>query len=204
MDEIFLFLAVEDELSEHVAKKTLLSVSPAFKIWQVLGGEGFGYLKKNIHKFNQIAQSIPILLITDLDATECPPIKLREWGADNLHNNFILRIAVREIESWILADREGFSEYFKISKANVPTEPDGINDPKEYLINIVRKKCNKTVIKQDIVPPKGATSTQGPGYNIRMGDFIHSKWNPVQAKERSESLFRAIKCLEQFYTAKGN
>ena len=198
MGDVFLFLAVEDELSEHVARKVLQSVSPLFKIHQVLGGNGFTYLKKNIEKFNQIARSIPFLLITDLDAADCPPTLLQEWGSDDLHSNFILRIAVREIESWILADRCGFSEYFKISKVNVPKEPDEIMDPKQYLVNIIRKKCRKKIIKEDIVPPKGATSNQGPGYNIRMGDFVYSGWNPVKAQENSVSLNGAIKRLKSF------
>ena len=42
----------------------------------------------------------------------------------------IFRIAVREVESWIIADKEGIAEFLNVAVANFTDLPDNISDPK--------------------------------------------------------------------------
>lgn len=78
-------LAIEDALSEAVAEKLLSTSRQPFQITQRLGNSGFGYLKRNLSKFNQLAAKVtPVLLNTELiryvnnhwdplTAAECAP-----------------------------------------------------------------------------------------------------------------------------------
>ena len=193
--DISINLAVEDDLSEAVLRKLLpakYTVSDCYK------KRGFGYLKKNIRGFNNAAKGMPFLVLTDLDREECPPKLIKEWLSDSTpHHNLLFRVAVREVESWVLADRDPFAKFLGIKKEQVPVDVDEIDDPKEYLINLVRKS-RKRRLREDIVPTRGSTAKQGPNYNGRLISFVEKVWNPNEAMHTSLSLQRAIKAVKKF------
>ena len=106
-----------------------------------------------------------------------------------------MRIAIKEIESWLLADIEGFSEFTGVSKANFPLNPELLPDVKKALIHIVRKS-RKRSIKEDILPLKNAEI--GPNYNNRLLEFLINNWDVSRAMLRSQSLKRAYNHLNSF------
>src|SRR5688500_3382606 len=98
-------LATEDELSEAVG--LCLAAEAGLEIGQQLRRGGFGYLKSRMGSFCDIAKYQPVLLFTDLDRVKCPSTLIAKWsGALTLPENFLFRVAVREIESWLLADHD--------------------------------------------------------------------------------------------------
>ena len=159
-------------------------------------GHGFGYLKSNIKGFNQASKHTPFFMLTDLDNYECPPALMAEWINFPVNECFIFRIAVREVESWLLADREGLSEFFNVSLANFPLNPEDEVDPKQTLINLARRSRIRK-IREDIVPVNGYALI-GPNYNGCLMDFVYNKWNLENAISNSESLERAVLFLDQF------
>ena len=72
-------------------------------------------------RFNHGAKGTPFILLTDLDKNECAPMLIQEWLTDPLHPNLIFRVAVHEVEAWILADREAFAPFLGISPAGHPS-----------------------------------------------------------------------------------
>jgi hypothetical protein len=193
---IFINLVFEDELSEFVLSKLLSSFGNKYQSVHSYNGRGFGYIKSNINGFNQASKTIPFLVLTDLDKHTCP-LKLRnEWFSGAPNPNMIFRVAVREVESWILADIEGFSKYTGVSETIFPRNPELENDPKQTLINIA-KRSRRRYIREDIVPIN-ENAKIGPNYNVRLMDFVLSYWNIDIAMKRSESLRRAFKRLEVF------
>jgi len=48
---------------------------------------GFGYLKKMINGFNNAAKTAPVLVLTDLDMSECPPTLIQNWLKVRKHHN---------------------------------------------------------------------------------------------------------------------
>jgi len=130
--------------------------------------------KKNISGFNVAARGIPYLVLTDLDRSECAPAKIREWLSAPVHPNLLFRIAVREIEAWLLADRSGLARLFGIAQGRILTNPDDIPDPKGALIDLARSSRWKS-LREDIVPRMGSTARQGPAYNDRLGDFVRNR-----------------------------
>ncbi len=192
---IYINLAVEDDLSEAVLRKILRSFNRAFQVKTVYKKGGFGYLKKQIKSFNQASQHIPFLVLTDLDQATCPVELITDWIKFPKNPNLIFRVAVREVESWVLADRESFAQYLGLQKEQIPRETDLLDNPKETLFQIV-KKCSKREIKNSILPMKGAKI--GPDYNGKLTQFITDNWKLQNAQKNSESLNRTIKCLNKF------
>lgn len=68
-----IYLAVEDELSEWVARRILSARPIDYAVGAVYGRSGYGYLKKQAAAFNNAAKRCPFLLLTDLDQHACPP-----------------------------------------------------------------------------------------------------------------------------------
>jgi len=97
-------LVVEDDLSDAVLRKILRESSNNFTVGSSFGKCGYGYIKQKIHAFNNAAKGTPFLVLSDLEA-ECAPIQIKEWLPVPRHHNLLFRITVREIESWLLADR---------------------------------------------------------------------------------------------------
>jgi hypothetical protein len=191
MSPIPLHLVIEDELSEVVLRRVLADTQRDYFIGSAYGRTGFGYLQRTANKWNAAAAAgTPILLLTDLDQHECPPELIAEWVNHPCHANFLFRVAVREVESWLLADGEGFAQFLGISRVLMPAEPDLVDDPKQTLINLARRS-RRSALKQSIVPRQGSTATQGPDYNGCLGDFVRNQWDSNTAKDRSPSLNRA-------------
>ncbi len=196
-DCIPLNLAVEDLVSETVIRTIIKQSGRPFLIGRCYGKKGAGYLKSKIRGFNNAAKGIPFFVLTDLDQVECVPILLQSWVNIPLHPNFIFRVAVKEIESWILADRKNFAQYFQISIKYIPKNTDEILDPKRELIKIV-SKSKKRDLKEAIVPQKGGTARIGPDYNAKICEFINTKWNVYSAMKFSRSLKKTYDKITNF------
>jgi hypothetical protein len=147
--------------------------------------------------FNLAAKGTPFLVLTDLDQAACPPELIGQWLTMSKHPNLIFRIAVREVEAWLLADRKGFAGFSRIPIDIIPANSEGIINPKEKLIELV-KQSPLADLRTDIVPREGTTAKIGPNYNGRLVNFVNSKWDINTAQKNSISLLKAIKALENF------
>ncbi|MBN9047036.1 MAG: hypothetical protein J0H18_15415 [Rhizobiales bacterium] len=186
----FIYLAVEDELSEEVGLKLIRDILGTNWSFRVLRNGGFGYLKSKLESFVEMSRHYPVLMITDLDAEVCAPRLLEKWfNRLEKPDNFVFRVAVREVESWVLADAIDFAGYLGIKQSMIPPNPDELHDPKATLINIARKA--KKSLRLDIVPERGALAKQGLGYNRALCQFVREQWDCRRAASNSESLSRA-------------
>jgi hypothetical protein len=191
-------LAVEDELSEWVIRRILNERSVQYAYGRIFRRGGFGYLKKNIDAFCNLAKGSPVLLLTDLDKYSCPPELITDWTAHPLPQNFLLRIAVREVESWLLGDKDGFSNFLRLRKPLQIANPENLCDPKEELLrsalkNPLRQIRDSLVWRDD----KTGKVYQGPDYNGTLGTFITNQWDMSSACSQCQSLYRLIDSLER-------
>lgn len=195
MNPIPLNLVFEDEISEFVMVK-LAEESKKYFVANSYSEGGFGYIKKNISGFNEAAKGCPFFVLTDLDTIDCAPTLIDNWLGESAHPNLIFRIAVREVEAWLLADIEGFSKFTGLSEANFRDNTEEIADPKAELLQLV-KRCRVRKIKEDILP-KNEFAVVGPNYNGRLGEFVMKHWSISRAVGRSDSLKRAMLHLSNF------
>ncbi|HBF32571.1 hypothetical protein [Rhizobium sp.] len=188
----FIYLAVEDELSEAVGKRIIAEFLGRDIFVQVLSRGGFGYLKSKLSNFVQMSRNSPVLLLTDLDNDQCGPSLKRKWfGSLEQPALFFFRVAVRETEAWLLADSRALSVYLGVSEASIPRNPETLADPKRELVTIARKA--KKELRQDIVPERGSKSIQGIGYNRALCPFVERHWDIRSAAKNSDSLNRACR-----------
>jgi hypothetical protein len=191
-------LAVEDSLSEAVGRKLITSANPRLVVDRVMGMRGFGYLKSKIEALNQAAHNgIVSVVIADLDDGKCPEKLRRDWLRGDPHRNLLFRVAVKEIESWLLADHQGLAQFFGIPEGRIPQHADEIPNPKQVVVNLARSS-KKSDLRGAIVPRQGSSSAVGPEYNNVMLAYVDKEWNLLRARPRSGSLERAYLALQRF------
>lgn len=197
MDKIIpINLVVEDELSETVVRKIFSESQQKFEVGVVYSRGGYGYIKQKIDGFNRAAKGIPYAVIVDLE-DECPPSQIMHWLNHPIHANLIFRIAIKEIESWIMADRRGFASYVNVSIDHIPIQTDSVQDPKQFLIDLTRQS-RRSAIREAIVPKRNSTAKVGPYYNSQLSDFVQHNWNMIEAINHSDSLARAVRAINRF------
>jgi hypothetical protein len=196
----FINIAVEGVTDETVVTRILqhIGLTPGL----VRGRRGKADLLKLLPNYNQAASFANWLVVIDLDQdADCAPI-YQQTILPNPSRGMMLRVAVREIEAWLLADREHLAAFLGIAVENVPANPDAEIDPKNTLISLARR-CRKTALREDIVPREGSGAKVGPGYVSRILEFIlqsEHRWRPEVAAEHSDSLRRCIEALQNWDT----
>lgn len=76
--------------------------------------------------WNRAAKGTPFVVLTDLDTAPCPGELIKSWLANDQHPNLLFRVAVREVESWLMADTDNFAHYIATRKTLMPEDPDGL------------------------------------------------------------------------------
>lgn len=193
----WVFVATEDRVSEAVAtrliKETKIRDYEAINI----GGKGNQFLRKKFPSLANTARKFPVLFITDLDMVSCAPTLIKTWTqAINLPERFLFRVVVREIEAWLLADRDGFAEFSGVPLTRLPSDVETLDDPKNTLLTLVRG-YGKSSLKRDLLPPANSKAKVGLGYNARLTAFAQGHWNPETASSHANSLARARHRLEK-------
>lgn len=189
-------LAVEDTLSETVATRLVNDYLPGVRVREVIGRQGIGYIRRRMRDLNQIAlYENPVLVVADLDRTQdCAANRVVRLssGLTSTAPNLLIRIAVLEIESWIMADREGIARWLRIATNTLPRNPESLADPKRTLVQLATRSQNRG-LREAIAPVQGTgTHRTGLGYNDAVGGFVTQTWNPEAARGNAPSLDRAI------------
>ena len=197
MTDIPINLVFEDVLSEAVLKQMLKQSQRPFPVGQCLNQRGYGKIKKIISGLNYAAKGMPYLVLTDLDNAEGTLVIISEWLTQPKHPNLLFRIAVKEVEAWLLAHRAGFAQFLGISVDNIPGDADLIPDPKQLLINLARRS-RKRKLREAIVPERNSTANIGKDYNGQLIQFVNKSWQVASAQTNSPSLERAMNALINF------
>lgn len=188
-------LVVEDSLSESVCRKILSRSSLAVGL--VYGKEGYGYVKTRLRGFNNAAKGVRYLVLADLDQFHCAATLWTEWvpGIPR-HSNLIFRVAVREVESWLLADIANLSRFFGAKQNKAIPNPDSISDPKSELLKLASRSSQRTMREAVTFRNRHGILVQGPDYNGTLHTFVENAWDLEAATQRSESLRRAVNAVQ--------
>ena len=137
-------IATEDALTEAVAERLILETGSMLRVDVKIPGKGAGNLKKKLPELTRVAYSLPVLLITDLDRVACAPLLISTWkGGGKLPQDMLFRVAVREVESWLMADAEALANLLKIRSKKIPIKPDTLGDPKQTLLELAKKSTTR-------------------------------------------------------------
>jgi len=187
-------VGVEDALSESVAR--MLVAEAGFDLMQCTftGKRGLGFLKSNLPSYFSAAKRRPVFLVTDLDDAACAPSLVVEWMRGKVRaQNFMLRVAVREIEAWLLADRTGINRFLGIPLKRIARAPEEVADPKKELLLLAKGASAER--RRGLIRTEGAEVFRGLNYNRILGDFVADGWSSERAAVASASLRKAIDAL---------
>jgi len=170
-------------------------------IGTVYGKQGVNYLIQKANGFAARGEYSPILILADLmDMPEPCPATARDLLVPLPKQFSLVRFAVREIESWLIASRAELARYFGISETHVPYAPDELQDPKQSLINIARRSPRGR-LRNMFVPKPSSSASVGAGYVDGFADFMREHWDLESARRGSPSFARfverAIQCFRE-------
>lgn len=161
----------------------------------VYGKNGKHALRTRINGYNNAARHARWLVLVDLDQdANCAPPLLHDWLPAPA-SLLCFRIAVRQVEAWLMADIERLASYLSVARSRVPREPEGLLNAKTVMVNVARQ--SRRAIRQDMVPREGSGRSVGPAYTSRLVEYVETQWRPEVAAQHAESLRRAIACLER-------
>lgn len=189
-------VAVEG-ISDEAAARRLLDFT-GFAVGPIHGGRGKDQLDRNLRAYSLAARHGPWLVLRDLDRAECAPSLRGELEPSEVPDQFLLRIATRSIEAWLLADHQTMARALGISAAKIPAHPEELDDPKRALVSLARLS-SKRELREDLVPARGISSAVGPGYTARLVELFKGPWNPEAAARRSPSLARCLAALRDLH-----
>jgi 5S rRNA maturation endonuclease (ribonuclease M5) len=196
--DVWIHGAVEGDLDEIVLRK--LAAESGCNVRAVIGKKGKDYIKNNLNALNRSASELKFFVLLDFDnEATCVPRVLSDY-LPSPAKNMCLRFAVSEIEAWLLADREMIADALRVSLSKIPQNPDQVDYPKQLIVSLARKS-KRNDVKFDLVPREGTSNTEGPGYTLRMSEFVHERWRPNVARRHSDSLNRCLNALERLKEA---
>ncbi|WP_157126124.1 hypothetical protein [Nocardia mikamii] len=180
-------VVVEGESDKGVVSSVVRAAG--HEIGKVIVRGGKAKIDPLIGKYNQAAARLPWVIFRDSD-THCP-VELYKQLTDSvapLSPLFLLRVVHPMSEGWLLADREGFAEYFNVRVAEVPRNPESLVHPKRTVLQLCSKSRSRSITRDMVALGERA----GPRYVVRVNEFAASKWNVENAASNSESLRRAL------------
>lgn len=187
---MYFSVAGEDLLHLAVAEKILAHFN--CDVAASHNRNGCGRLDSGLPGFAAASTHLPWLLLRDLDNAPCPSALLdRIMPNRDDYPNMLLRVVVREVESWIMADRSALAQFLGLGMARIPQSPEDIADPKETLIRLAAQTRHRN-IRDGLVPRPGSGASVGPEYNSILEEYIWDHWDLERAAQSAPSLARLL------------
>jgi hypothetical protein len=153
-----LSLATEGLDDEAAARKICSVLGIPVFVSYPLGGKS--KLDPKLPSYNRAAAIAPWLVLRDLDADAPCPSELCGRLIAEKAPALLLRIPVKSIESWLLADPISLSAFLGISQSLIPLNPEVLPSPKLTIVNLARRSRKRGV--QAMVPQQSRPLHQGP------------------------------------------
>lgn len=190
-------IVVEGATDQPVAEK--LALDAGLSIGQTLVMHGKSKIDRDLSKFGQAAKGSPWFVLRDLDRdASCAPAFVD--GAKVPRSAWLcFRLAVRAVESWLLADREATARFLAVRPSDVPEAPDEESDPKATIVRLAARS-RRASVRKGLVPSSGHIVRVGPEYARAIIELGMEHWDVERACAASPSLRRARTSLRRMAT----
>lgn len=143
---VYVNVAVEGLLDAAVARRALGETD--LELGPIGGQRGKPWLDANLRAYNQAAQHQPWLVLRDLDHDAACAAALVQQLLPHRYQGMCLRVCVRAVEAWLLADLRHLSAFLQVPAEKLPELPDTLEDPKAALVALARRS-RSTRIRED-------------------------------------------------------
>lgn len=153
-------------------------------------------MRQKLNGYNSAAWHAPWLVLVDLDNDgDCAP-PLRQAWLPTPAPYLCFRVAVRQVEAWLMADAETLAGYLSVKRTAIPTNPEALRNAKDEMVKLAGQS-RRAAIRKDKVPRPSSGRRVGPAYASRLIEYVAKCWRPDVAALRADSLRRAIDCLQR-------
>lgn len=170
----------------------------------IYGKQGKHHLLQHLKGYNRAARLQRWVVLVDLDQdADCAP-PFRGLWLPVASPGMCFRVAVREIEAWLMADRDRFSGFIGTSSSRIPRFPDLVDDPKRLVVALALHSRSR-IIREELTPRPGSGRVVGSAYTSRMIEYVLDRdagWRPEVAMRASDSLRRCIVSLQTLITGR--
>ena len=157
--------AVEGDVDEAVVRR--LVAHAGGQTGDVYGKNGKPALRRRIDGYNNAARYTPWVVLVDLDNdADCAPSIREEWVPAPAPN-LCFRIAVREVEAWLMADVQTLARYLSVGLSRISADPETLERPKDAMVDLARRS-RRNDIRKDMVPRQKSGRRVGPAYASRL------------------------------------
>lgn len=158
--------------------------------------DGKAGIDKRLGGYNNAAKYGHWFVLRDLDVdAPCAPELLAKL-LPSPSPCMCFRVAVRAVESWLLADATAIAKFLKVPRHRVQGSPDDLQNPKAALVRLASYSGSRS-IRAAVVPEQGTTAPVGPGYLATIVEYARSMWDPAAAATASPSLASCIAALRR-------
>ena len=196
-EKVIISGAVEGMVDEAVLRRLIVKMGAM--AGPIYGKNGKPFLLQKVNAYNQAARFAPWVILVDLDHDDdCAP-PYRKSCLPHPAPYMCFRIAVREIEAWLLADRDRLARFLSVGASRIPHNPEMLDSPKSTMVEIARHSRRRD-IHENMVPRAGSGRKIGPAYTSLLIEFARDSkngWRPSVAAKSSDSLDRCMHRLEQ-------
>ncbi|TCZ61280.1 hypothetical protein [Roseicella aquatilis] len=165
-----------------VARRLILAAGavPGYDYLTGRPGRGKSSIDSRLSGFNVLARRQPVLVLRDLDTDAACPGALVQSLVPRREASLLLRIAVRSIEAWLMADRAAFAKAMGMREADITTSPEKLVKPKAELERLLRDSKDRSLRRRI-----GLDSTTGrlqpQVLAAELSEFATSDWDPARA-----------------------
>ncbi|MCC7171861.1 MAG: hypothetical protein IT459_15555 [Planctomycetes bacterium] len=183
---------VEGSIDATVTRRVFDTVGlPLSSVTPCGGAPG---LEARMPKLAAAARFQRVFVLRDLDRLDCVPTLLRSMQP-NAPSGLVIRVAVRQVEAWLLADRDACARWIGVAAKDIARDVESLADAKDHLVSLAAKSKHRG-FKNGFVPQASAASARvGPRYTAEVERFVRTRWDPERAARHSESLSRALRAL---------
>lgn len=173
---VVIYAAVEGLFDEAVTRR--LVVWAGGLPGPVYGKNGKDSLRRQIQGYNNAARHAAWLVLVDLnsDAVCAPP--LREQWLANPAPLFCFRVAVWQVEPWLVAARECLAPYLRVAQSRILQDPESLPNAEVAMVSLARR-CRRRAIREDMVQRE--ESGRRSGRPIRHGSWSMRKRNGARS-----------------------
>lgn len=134
-----------------------------------------------------------------MDQHNCPPELVKTWLSGRpKHEFFLFRVAVREVESWLLGDIARLTTFLHVKSAPAIAAPEALADPKQELLRLaVRSRVRQVRDSMVWRDEDSGRLFQGPDYNGTLAHFVTTLWDIPTSRQVCPSLQRLFAALLQ-------
>ena len=188
-------LAAEGLIDIAVCRR--IAFESGFEPGNEYGGHGKSKLDERLNGYNAAAMRTPWLVARDMDHDGRCPGALVAKLLPSPSQLICFRIAVRTIESWLLADCEAFSERFSVTEAQLPRLPEQLENPKQFMLALLFRSRSREVLATMVHEAGDGALRVGAQYNSTFSHFAGHEWRPEIAAVRAGSLRASLRRLAE-------